>query len=516
MAKPAVSSFCIRLDRQPGETLQTQIYLAIRHAIVDGLLKPGSRLVSSRALATDLGVSRTTTLLALEQLIAEGYLVSRRGSGTYVADELPDDVVQTRPSRPPSEPQHPPVSRRSIAIAAIPPPAWRRAGPGNRPFRLGVPALDLFPIRLWAQLVTRRLRSVTLSQLDYGDMAGLPALREAIAAHVSSARGTRCRADQVIVVAGAQRGLELISDVLLDYGDEAWMEEPGYQGARGALVTAGARIVPMPVDQDGLDVDALAQQAGNPRLVYVTPSHQFPLGVRMSLPRRLALLRWASTARTWIIEDDYDSEFRYGAGPVTCLHGLDPDGRVIYVGSFSKTLFPSLRLGFLIVPSDLRDNMIAARRAGDIHPPAIDQAALADLIAEGHFDRHLRRMRSAYRERLEALMEAAEHFCSGVLRMRPVQTGMHAVADLESVSAERVFWEAAARGVEVMPLSAYFFGPRNPLNALLMGFSSMPPEALRSGMEQLAAAIDASTRPSTLRLAVSNDSAAAASATSLR
>jgi GntR family transcriptional regulator/MocR family aminotransferase len=326
-------------------------------------------------------------------------------------------------------------------------------------------------------------------------------LREAIADHVQSARGTRCRADDVVIVGGTQRSLELICDLVLDEGDEAWLEEPGYPGARAALVAAGARIVPVPVDEEGLSVTAGARLASRARLVYVTPSNQFPLGVPMSLSRRLSLLRWASSARAWVLEDDYDSEFRYGARPIPCLHGLDEDGRVIYAGSFSKTLFPALRLGFLIVPSDLQQRLLSARRATDVHPPLLEQAALADLMAGGHFDRHLRRMRAAYRERLEALLDAARRWCNGALVVRPASTGLHVVGELVDVPANRVGQEAAARGVEVTPLPHYYIGrPRSAFNgsripnALVMGFAAVRPDVIRRGMEQLAAAIEAAGR----------------------
>jgi GntR family transcriptional regulator/MocR family aminotransferase len=378
-------------------------------------------------------------------------------------------------------------------VVASPAGARRLDGP-PRAFRLGTPALDLFPVALWSRLVGRRLRSVTTGQLDYGDAAGLRALREAIAAHVQVARGTRCDAAQVLVVAGAQQGFELACRLLLDPGDRAWMEDPGYPGARSALRAAGARIVPVRVDDEGLDVAEGARRAGEARLAYVTPSHQYPLGVPMSLPRRLALLKWARTARAWVIEDDYDSEFRHGARPLPCLHGLDVDGRVIYVGSFSKTLFPALRLGFLIVPPDLQPPLAAARAAADQHPPTLDQAVLADFIAEGHFARHLRRMRAVYRERLQALAAAAERYCGGVLRVRPVRTGLHALADLDGVDAARVSVEAATRGVEATPVSAYLAGRGRSLNGLVLGFGAVRPEASRRGMERLAAAIEAARR----------------------
>ena len=369
----------------------------------------------------------------------------------------------------------------------------RLAGP-PRAFRIGTPGVDLFPISLWQRLITRRLRFATAAQLDYGDPAGLRALREAIAGHVQMARGTQCSADQVVVIAGAQQGLDLICRLLLDPGERAWMEEPGYPGARSALLGAGARIVPVRVDAEGLDVDAGARRAGDARLVYLTPSHQYPLGVPMSLRRRLALLRWAGTARAWVVEDDYDSEFRYGTRAVPCLHGLDAEGRVIYIGSFSKTLFPALRLGFLIVPAGLQERLVAGRRAADQHPPALDQAALADFILEGHFARHLRRMRTAYRERLDALAAAVERFCGGVLRLRPVRTGLHAVADLAGADAVKVSSEAARRGLEVTPLSAYYAQRARAANGLVLGFAAVRPDVLSRGAERLAAAIEAARR----------------------
>lgn len=483
----------IRIDARADQGLQQQVYAAVRRAILDGVLVPGVRLPSSRTLAADLEVSRTTTLLAYEQLLAEGYLVARRGSGTFVAHQLPDDLPQQASSRRAHRTKHPQLSRRGAALVTNPGPARRIGGP-PRAFRLGVPALDVFPLRLWSQLVTRRLRSMTIGQLDYSDSAGFIRLREAIAEHVETARGTRCVADQVFIVAGAQRGLQMICTVLLDQGDRVWLEEPGYPGARSAFVAAGARIVPVSVDRDGLNVPAAARLAVDARMAYVTPSNQFPLGVPMSLVRRFALLRWASGAGAWVVEDDYDSEFRYGTRPFPCLHGLDADGRVIYVGTFAKSIFPALRLGFVIVPFDLRDKFLAARRTADLHPPLLEQMALADFIGEGHYARHLRRMRTVYQERLEALTDAATRFCGGVLRLRRVQTGLHAVADLHGVDETRVFEEARNRGIEVTPLGMYFV-QRPTANGLLLGFASTHPDALRRGMERLAVSIEAARRP---------------------
>ena len=381
---------------------------------------------------------------------------------------------------------HPPLSARGTILADAPAAAVRIPGP-PRPFRMGTPAVDLFPTRLWASLAHRRLRTLGPTDLDYG---AVPALREAIAGYVAASRDTRCTADQILVVAGAQIGLDLLARVLLDPGDLAWLEEPGYSGARAALTAAGARIVPVPVDAEGLDVAAGIKRARGARLAYVTPSHQFPLGVAMTLRRRLALLEWASHARSWIVEDDYDSEFRYHQRPIPCLHGLDVDGRVIYVGSFSKTLFPSLRLGFLVVPPDIRERLVLARRATDLHPPGLEQGVLADFIGEGHFERHLRRMRGAYRERLDALRESADRYCGGVLRLRPVLTGLHAVGDLAGVADESVSAAAAARGLEVTPLSSYYRGAPEAPNGVVLGFGAVPPDGVVRGMRELTIVID--------------------------
>lgn len=495
-----VANLLIRIDTRARHTLQHQIYGEIRRAILSGLVAPGARLPSSRELATDLDVSRTTAVLAVEQLLAEGYAAARRGAGTFVATDLPDDLLPAHPrGRAPSTEReshsdHLRVSRRGAALTAAPQGA-QRLGEPPRAFRIGTPGLDLFPLRLWHRLVNRRFRSITTAHLDYGDSAGLRALREAVAGHIETARGTQCSADQVVIVAGAQQGLDLVCRVLLDPGERAWMEEPGYPGARHALLGAGARIAPIRVDEEGLDIDAGARQAGDARLVYVTPSHQYPLGVPMSLRRRLALLRWAGTAGAWVVEDDYDSEFRYATRAIPCLHGLDTGGRVIYVGSFSKTLFPALRLGFLIVPTALQERLVAGRRAADQHPPVLDQAVLADFIIEGHFARHLRRMRTAYGERLETLAAALDRYCSGVLRLRPVGTGLHAIADLSGVSAGTVAREAATRGVEVTPVAAYSVRPAKAPNGLVLGFAAVRPDLLRMGAERLAAAIEAARRP---------------------
>jgi GntR family transcriptional regulator / MocR family aminotransferase len=487
---PRDQSPFIHLRADSKETLQRQLYEAVRRAILDGTLPPGSRLTSSRSLATQLGVSRTTALLAFDQLAAEGYLTGRHGSGTFVATDLPDAAPVT-PVRVPARASRPPrLSRRGRRLAALPPNALRVAG-GPVAFRLGVPALDLFPSALWARLVAGRWRDVASGTLDYGMVAGLERLRVAIAHHLCRSRGAVCTADEIVITAGAQRAVELVAHAVLDPGDEAWIESPGYSGAVGAAVAAGAIVRHAAVGPEGLDVDALARAGAKARLVYVTPSHQFPLGVAMPLSRRAALLRWAAATGAWIVEDDYDNEFRFTRRPMPCLQGLDVDGRVVYVGSFSKTLFPSLRLGFLVAPAALRELLLRMRRIQDLHPPALDQLVLADFIEGGHFERHLRRMRAVYRERADAVAESAERCGSGLLTVRPIHAGLHAVADLVGdVDARDVAERACKRGIEVMPVSHYMPRPPARDRSLVLGFGAVRPEALARAMSELVAVVE--------------------------
>lgn len=484
---PRIASLPIFLERHAGRTLQEQIYSSIRQCIVDGRVAVDQRLPSTRALAAELGVSRNTALLALEQLRAEGYLVARRGSGVFISRDVPERRFASPRSL--AEPvTRPPFSRRGYLLSNTRPPDRRAPGSVARAFRLGTPALDLFPQQLWARLTRECLRSSRAAHRDYSSLAGLPALREAIAEQVQS-RGTRCDAGQVQVVCGAQRGLDLIFHLLLDPGEPAWIEDPGYTGAHGALLSAGATVVPVPVDEQGMQVAAAPVR--NARLAFVTPSCQFPLGVALSLERREALLSWAREAQAWIVEDDYDCDIRHQSQPLPCLHSLDPDGRVIYLGSFSKSLFPALRLGFLIVPRDLHSGFLSARLATDLHPPVFEQRVLAAFIARGHYARHLRRMQAAYGERLDALRRAIDR--SGApLRLRPVRAGMHAVVDVIGVRAEAVQAAAAAQGIECMALSAYCHDAASPSpgNALLLGFGAVPPAAIRAGVQKLTRVIE--------------------------
>ena len=483
-ARPAPpAGLLLPLDAGSEVPLYRQLYRGVRQSILSGGLAAGTPLPSSRALADELGVSRNTVVLAFDQLSAEGYLEGSPRSGTRVASALPGRTAPARAGRAATVP--PGISARGRAIAAVPMPP--RGGSEPRAFRVGVPALDEFPRTLWSRLTSRRWRRAPV--LAYGDVSGYAPLREAIAEYVRAARGVRCSADQVIVVNGSQQGVDLAARVLLDPGDVVWMEDPGYNGARIALLAGSADLAPVPVDGEGLMVEQGRRLAPLARLAYVSPSHQFPLGVTMSASRRLELLRWAAETGAWILEDDYDSEFRYDARPLASLQGMDDGGRVIYVGTFSKTLFPALRLGYLVVPDALVDAFRAARAAADRHSPVVDQAVLADFLTEGHFARHVRRMRRLYAERQDALIRAIRERLEGRLDVSPSAAGMHLVAWLGPGEDDaRVSARALELGVETPPLSRYAVRPP-PRGGLLLGWAGYPPAAIREGIGRLAGAL---------------------------
>jgi GntR family transcriptional regulator / MocR family aminotransferase len=492
LSRQPVASLLLRVDPRAGTPLHEQILREMRDRILGGGLAPGARLPSSRLLARDLGVSRSTVLQAFDGLAAEGYIVTRAASATRVAPELPAELADRR-SPPATAHRAPRLSAGARALGSLSSGA-PRVGAAPRAFRPGVPALDLFPVALWARLSARCHARATATLLDGGDPAGQRSLRDAIAAHVSTARGVRCTGDQVFVTTGTQQAFDEILRLLVDPGDPVWVEDPGYLGARHAVVAARARPVAVPVDDRGLDVAAGIALAPRARAVVLAPSHQYPLGVTLSLARRFALLRWAARARAIVIEDDYDSEFHHRGRPLMALHGLDDAGCVIYVGTFSKSIFPGIRLGYVVVPSALVDPFAAARASLPTPASAFEQATLALFFADGHFASHLRRMRVAYRERSEALVAALEADCGDELAPAPCDTGMQLVATLRSrLSDRRVAEEAARLGVEVGALSSYGMG-RSRRRGLVFGFGGVRPSAMRAATQQLARAIKASRR----------------------
>jgi GntR family transcriptional regulator / MocR family aminotransferase len=440
-------------DRRSATPFYQQIYDGYRTAILKGQLRPGERLPSTRALATELGISRLPAVYAFEQLLHEGYIEGRAGSGTFVKDSIPDELAQVAPDAPRE-------ARRPIRV-------MDRAR--LAPLRVSLPALDKFPVRLWSRLVSKHAKQLTIEQMAYGDPAGYVPLREAVADYLRTARAVRCEADQVLIVSGSQMALQITALSLLGRGSTVCIEEPGYPGAHAALARGGARIVPVRVDEEGIDVDALAAKGRKVRAVYVTPSHQYPLGVSMTVSRRLALLEWARRTDAWIIEDDYDSEYRYASRPLGALQGIDTASRVIYIGTFSKVLFPSLRLGYLVVPRELIDDFTRHRESIDLFSPVLEQAVLAEFLRDGHFGRHLRRMRALYEKRRDALVRGLREHAGGLMPHNS-DAGLHVSAFLpKGVDDHAVVAEAARRGVEATALSTCYFG-EHPRTGLVLGF----------------------------------------------
>ncbi len=477
-------------DPSSSVPLYRQLYEKIRDAILTKQIKAGSRLPSTRELSNDLGISRNTVINAFEQLLAEGYIEGKIGAGTYVAKLLTDELlkIHTKLSQTLRIDTAPVLSQQGAVFKAIRGTMLRNQHERPRAFRPGVPALNAFPIKVWTRLVSRHWQQSPHELLGYGDPAGYRPLRELIADHLKSTRALHCQAEQIIIVSGTQQALDLAVRVLLNPGDTTWIEDPGYLGIRAVLLSANAHIVPVPVDSEGLNVTEGISRNSNARLVCVSPSHQYPLGVTMSLARRLALLEWASRSGAWVLEDDYDSEYRYAGRPLAALQGLDNDERVIYIGTFSKVLFPSLRLGYMVVPPKLVDTFTAARAITDRHSPLLEQAVLADFIDEGHFTRHIRNMRMLYAERQEALIQAAQDLAE-FLDVQPASTGLHLMGWLSSGLDEQVVSQYAAEvDVEVQPLSMYSI-ETFPSQGLLLGYAAVDLHQIREGIHRLRSAM---------------------------
>ena len=462
----------VAVDRKAPKALHRQIYDAYRAAIVDGSLRPGQRIPSTRVLASELGVSRFPVLNAYAQLLAEGYLESRIGAGTVVSSSLPDQLTSSAPtgvrfvaSR--SGPR--PVACRSSSVARLGGSPWLR---GWGAFGVGQVAVDQFPLHVWSNLVARRCRNMDAKSFHYGDQMGSEPLRETIANYLRTARSLRCEAEQVMIVSGSQQALEISARVLLDPGSRVWVEEPGYHLARDVFALSGCYLVPVPVDKEGMDVAAAIKRCRKARAAFVTPSHQFPLGVTMSASRRFQLLDWAQNTGSWIIEDDYDSEYRYESLPIASLQGLDANGRVIYIGTFSKVLFPSLRLGYVVIPPDLVDHFLSIRRAMDLGPPTFYQEVLADFIGEGHFARHIRRMRVLYGERRSALVDSISRELGPMVEMLGGEAGMHLAVTLPNGSRDvEIAERAAGQNLWIWPLSRSYMSEMS-RPGFILGFGS--------------------------------------------
>lgn len=469
----------IQLD--PRQGLARQLYRALRERILDGRLPAGARLPASRELAGLLGLSRNTVTRAFDQLYAEGYVEGRVGAGTYVSG----GAGTLRPTAAPAgeAAATPALQHLAAHHLAVPPAGAPRA------FRVGVPAFDLFPFETWARLSARFWRRPSPARLGYGDPAGEAQLRELIAAYLRSSRGLSCEPAQIVITCGAQQGIALCAQLLVQPGDRVAVENPGYRAAGEAFAMAGARLAGIAVDGEGLDTAAL-ERVGDCRLVYVTPAHQYPTGVTLSLARRLQLLDWAERHDGWIVEDDYDGEYRYSGAPLAPLAVLDRAGRVIHVGTFCKIAFPALRLGYLVLPPGLAQPF-ARRRALDMrHSEIGTQAVMAEFIAAGHFQRHIRRMRAAARSRRDALLAGWPQGIPGCAPLPAVDAGLHLCVRVDGMARERTLLAAAARvGVELNGLSRYWLAegeePEDRRAGLVLGFAAVPEDEIGRALAAL-------------------------------
>ncbi len=455
--------------------LTSQLYRQLRDAVLDGRLRDGERLPATRELASDLAVSRNTVAGAYDRLTAEGFLDARVGAGTFVRAGAPR-----------------PRSRRSAPAGVIMPrPVWQELATATTSeasapaydFRIGIPDGRLFPVQTWRRLLNRQLRTSMLTDARYRAPGGHPDLRVAIARHVGVSRSVRAAADDVLVTRGAQQAVDLIARVLVEPGDSVAVEDPGYPPVRHLMQSLGARVVPVPVDDEGLVVDALPRQA---RLVYTTPSHQFPMGVAMSLARRRALVEWAARHRSAVIEDDYDTEFRYTPRPLEPLQTLDRHGRVIYVGTFAKTMLPLIRTGFLVAPASLQPALLTARQLSDWHGDRPTEAALAAFIDEGFLARHVRRAGAAYAERRSVLLAAVETYLADWCLPAPSAAGLHIALRAHpsvAVDTTALVRRAAAAGIGLQPLSDFSVDGAPP--GLVLGFGAIPVERIEPGVRRL-------------------------------
>jgi GntR family transcriptional regulator/MocR family aminotransferase len=478
----------IAIDRDAGRPLHRQVYDGYREAILRGDLAPGQKIPSSRELASEIRVSRFPVLHAYAQLLAEGYFESQVGSGTYVSTTLPEQMMSSDHQAELSDEVlsgHRSIARRNLLY---PKRELQSILQGWGPFGLHQPAFDQFPFPVWATLVDRHSRNPAVSALHRIDPMGSKRFRQEICTYLRTARAVKCEPDQVMVVSGSQQALDITARVLLDPGDSVFVEEPGFDLQRTLLTAAGCRLKLVPVDEEGMDVTRAARRQGV-KAAFVTPSHQFPLGSTMSATRRLMLLNWAQSSGAWIIEDDYDSEYRFDTRPIASLQGLDVNARVIYIGTFSKILFPSLRIGYIVIPRDLVQNFANVRFAMDIFPPYLHQEVLADFMEEGHFGRHVRKMRQILSERRNVLVESIRNEFGDFLGVHGSSAGMHVSVTLPDGFNDREISSRALRErLWLWPLSRYYAGKRQ-RHGFVLGFGSTPTEHISNSVKRMRALI---------------------------
>jgi GntR family transcriptional regulator/MocR family aminotransferase len=471
------------LAQASDRPLRWRLHQGVKAAILSGQLAPGARLPSTRALADSLGVSRSTVVEAFDQLSAEGFLVSRTGAGTYVSPHLHALKATNRAAPAPGED----LRRRSMRRlrASVPLLGERPGGTRLAAFTPCEPDATLFPHHLWARTLARHTRRP--GQLDrHPDPAGLPQLRQALAAHLALSRGVMTDPGRIIVVSGARQALLLCAHTVLAPGDRVWSEDPGYPAARAAFALGGAHVVPVPIDEDGIDVDAGMQLAPGARAAYVTPSHQFPTGTIMGLGRRLQLLGWAARHDAWILEDDYDSEFCSTNRPLPALQGIDEHQAVVYVGTLNKVTYPGFRLGYLVAPLAVAESFAATAAVMSLSPPVAVQAAVTDFISEGHLTQHITRMRAVYRERQQLVVSELQAQLGDRVSVRPTPIGMHVLAVLHDASAEETARRGAGRGLDLRPLAGYALAHQQK-DALVIGYTHLQPEPMRTAVRDLAA-----------------------------
>jgi GntR family transcriptional regulator/MocR family aminotransferase len=478
--------YAFEVDRAKDAPVFRQIYLQLRSAILSGTLRPGTKLPSTRELAAQLGVSRSAVVSAFEQLLAEGYASGKKGAGTYIASDLPEPfaAIHGRRKRPVSAAKAAASSREPGGFVDV------TTQSDERPFNLGRTLVDARTAELWRKLSARSLRSFGRHHLGYADPHGMFELRKSVCDYLQAARAVRCEPEQVVITAGTQQALDIVIRVMQGPDKDVWIEDPGYSLTRLALVAAGAKVCPIPVDQHGVNVTEGIRRAPKARAVFITPSHQFPKGVALSMARRLELLAWARESGAWIVEDDYASEFRYGGRPLASLQGLDEAERVIYIGTLNKALFPGLRMGYAVVPPSLVRAFVSARYLMDRQPSSLCQAVVAAFMEEGHFAAHIRRMREIYRSQRDALVAALRRRLGDHLTVDPPDQGMHLVAymrrGLSDVTVERAGRE---HGVIVGAMSRlYVEAPAQ--SALMLGFSGYPRQIIAPAIARLAQAFE--------------------------
>lgn len=475
----------VTIDRSSRTPVYKQLYSEFRDAILAGRFLPGQQIPPTRELAKVLKISRTTVLLAFDHLLLEGYIKGKPGAGTFISDEIPESLLLANfKDRTAQEPERLKRQRTNVRGSKLVEYLNRERLDYNKfqPFKPGVPDLNRFPCDIWSKLLAKGTSTIPKKDLGYSSSGGFKPLRKAIADYLRMARGVKCHHKQVIIINGAQQGVDIICRVLLEKGDSVGFEDPGYPDARNILSAAGMNIIPMPMDDEGMNFKNCRQE---PALLYITPSHQYPLGVTMSLNRRLELLEYATSIGAWILEDDYDSEYRYNGFPLSALQGIDNSHSVIYMGTFSKVMFPGIRLGYVIVPEDLIEIFIAAKLLIDRNSPILEQAAMEKFIAEGHYGRHVRKMRVLYEQRKKVFYELVETYLSQYLFLHPTEAGLHTIAWLKQAEDDTIFSKMMFENHIIAPALSGYSITKKLKPALVLGYAAYSQQQIEATVKKM-------------------------------